>query len=458
MRKTYIVLVLALLAAAPLGVAGAQQLAETEGRTLRARIEQRYDVVPLSDGIALRPKTRTGDVRLIEVSDTIAINGAQVTGRELRDRLGTDADAILRLSYLNPAARLALFAEPPAAATRPDRDPAVEAERGPGTERKEPVERYDQPARETERRSRGRRVSRDTVRILGNVNVAEDEELGGQAVAVIGSVRVDGHVRNDVVAVLGSVDLGPNAVVRGNVVAVGGRIRRAPGSQIHGDVTEISLGDHRISVAPWLGPSIPFYFLDGVSAVPRLFGSIFRFVLLALLASMALVLARRTVEASAQRVRENPVQAVLVGLAAGILLVPVIFLTSVILAISIIGIPLLLLLPFAVLALCLIALAGFSGTAYTVGQWARRRFGTAAPTPVIDVCVGVLVILLPVLLARVIALAGWPMNPVSWLLLATGVGVEIVAWSGGFGAVLTNAFTRWQMTRASRLTPPPATA
>jgi hypothetical protein len=288
------------------------------------------------------------------------------------------------------------------------------------------------------------------VRILGDVNVAEDEELGGQAVAVIGSVRVDGVVRNDVVAVLGSVDLGPRAVVRGNVVAVGGRIRRAPGSEIHGDVTEISLGDHRLAVTPWLvGAGLPFFF-DGVSAVPRLIGSVFRLVLLALLASIALVLARRTVEASGQRVRENPVQATLVGLAAGILIVPVLFLTSFLLVLTIIGIPLLLLMPFVVLALGVIALAGFSGTAYAVGQAARRRFGSGASAPVIDVCLGVVVILLPVLLARVVALAGWPMNPLSWLLLAAGAGLEFLAWSSGFGAVLTNAFSRWQVTRAAR--------
>lgn len=449
MRNRYIVLALTLLAAAPPGAARAQQLTEAEQRTLRTRIEQRYDVVMLSDGIALRPKKRTDDVRLIEISDTIAINGVQVTGRELRERVADDADPILRLSYLDAAGRRALFAPLPSAAP-PGSDPPIEAERPSEAEPEAPREGRERQTRQEER-TRGRRVSRDVVRILADVSIADDQEVG-QAVAIIGSVRVDGHVRNDVVAVLGSVDLGPKAVVQGNVVAVGGRIRRASGAQIHGDVTEVSLGDHGVSVAPWLGPAIPFFFLDGISAVPRLVGSIFRFVLLALLASMALVLARRTVEASAQRVRENPVQAVLVGLAAGILLVPVIFLTSFVLAISIIGIPLLLLLPFALLALCLIALAGFTGTAYSVGQWARRRFGNAAPTPVIDVCVGVLVILLPVLLARVIALAGWPMNPVSWLLLAAGVGVEFLAWSSGFGAVLTNAFSRWQLTRAARAT------
>jgi len=46
-----------------------------------------------------------------------------------------------------------------------------------------------------------------------------------------------------VVAVLGSVDLGPRAIVRGDVVTVGGRLRRAAGSQIEGAVTEYPLPD-----------------------------------------------------------------------------------------------------------------------------------------------------------------------------------------------------------------------
>ena len=453
MKNRYPLLLAAALLAVTAGGVTARQMSDDEQRSLRTRIEQRYDVLPFPDVIALRPKDRSSDVRLIEISDTIAIDGVQVSGRELRDRLRGDAEAILRLSYLSADARRAFFgADRRPESSRPPREPGVEAERGARV----PPDRGEPPGGSSDE-PRRRRVSRDTVRILGDVRVAEDEELAGQAVAVIGSIRVDGRVGQEVVAVLGSVDLGPHAVVGGDVVAVGGRIRRAPTAVVHGNVTEVSLGDHRINVAPWIAGGIPFMFFDGFSAVPRLIGSMFRLMLLALLASIALVLARRTVEASAQRVRENPVQAVLVGLVAGILIVPVIFLTSFVLAISIIGIPLLLLLPFVLLVLVLIALAGFSGSAYAVGQWARRRFGAASPSPVLDVCVGVAVILLPVLVARVLGLAGWPMNPVAWLLLAAGVGLEFLAWSSGFGAVLTNAFSRWQVTRAARVpSAPPA--
>ena len=75
----------------------------------------------------------------------------------------------------------------------------------------------------------------------------------------------------------------------------------------------------------------------------------------------------------------------------------------------------------------------------------------AAPSGFADVCLGIVIILLPVLVGRVVALAGWTVSPIVFLLVATGVAVEFLAWSSGFGAVLTNAFTRWQAKRAARV-------
>jgi hypothetical protein len=426
----------------------AQQLSDDEARALRSRIEGRFDVVPLTDGLALRPKTRRGDVRLVEISDgAIAVNGVAVSGRELRERLGADADAVLRLSYLNAEARKSLFAKPPAAEAAEE-----PAEREPSSPREAPprAERNGRPSRET---------SRERVRIFGDIRVFENETIAQQVVAVLGSVRVDGEVGDEVVAVLGSVDLGPRAVVRGDVVSVGGRVRRAQGSQVHGAVTEVSFADPslRVNVEPWLGSWSPWVF-GAFGSFPRLLGSAFRFVLLALFASLAMIVARSTVEASAQRVSDNPIKATLVGLTAQLLVIPLLVLTAVILSISIVGIPLLLLLPFVVLALLFVALAGFSGTAYAVGQRFRRGMGMTPSSPLFDVCLGVLIILLPVLTARVIALVGWPATPIAVALLATGFGLEFLAWVSGFGAALTNAFSRWQGKRAAAraaLSPPP---
>ncbi len=127
--------------------------------------------------------------------------------------------------------------------------------------------------------------------MFGDVVVNEGEEVSGQVVAVLGSVRIDGEVGDQVVAVLGSVDLGPHAVVHGDVVTVGGRLRRAPGSQVNGAVTEVSLGgmSARGSTCPGSTDGGLSTSSAALGRSTRLVGTTFRFVLLALVACLALV-------------------------------------------------------------------------------------------------------------------------------------------------------------------------
>jgi hypothetical protein len=438
------------------GTADARQSQPSDRDALAHRIQEHFEILPLADGIGLRPRDRIEGVRLIEITDeAILVNGAPVTGAELRTRLGAEADAVLRLSYLGPEERRAI------AESRPRQDAPLEAAAPPQIPAPDvapvPPLPPEVPGRRSARASR--RSSGDRVRVFGNVTIGDDESVTGQAVAVLGSVRVDGEVGDQVVAVMGSVHLGPHAIVHGDVVSVGGRIHRAEGAEIRGSVTEISLGGVTAgSNMPGMGGGwrgAPWR--DQFGAFPRLIGTTFRVLLLVLLVAIAMLVARPLVEASAQRVTDNPVQATLVGIAAQILLIPALVLTTVVLAISIIGIPLLVLIPFALLVLVLLALAGFSGTAYAVGLWVRRRFNLAGAPPYADALIGVVVLLLPILLARVVALAGWPVGPIVFVLVLLGVLVEFVAWSSGFGAVLTNGFTRWQARRAARQpVPPPA--
>lgn len=423
-------LVLAVLAAS---IESHAQRAEREPSTaLRERIEQRFNVVPIANGIALTPKTRRGDVRLIEISDTVAINGAPVTGSELRERVGADADAILQLSYMAVAERQALFGTRQEAATAPP--PAQ-----PTPE--EALER-------TDRRLRAARG--DRINIFGDVRVREDEEVAGQAVAVLGSVHIDGEVGDQVVAVLGSVELGPKAVVRGDIVSVGGRVHRAEGAQVRGGVTEVAIGDIDLPdhLLPMIG-GVGLLSLGDFGAVPRLIGSTFRLLLLITLGVMAYLVARRSVESSAERVQDNPVKATFVGLAAGLLIGPLLFLTSFVLVLTIIGIPLLLLIPFIIAFLVLLALVGFTGTALAIGQWASRRFGIGGDAGITTVILGILVILMPLMLARLIALGGWATAPFSFTLGAAAFGLELLVWAAGFGAVLSNTFSGWRARRSA---------
>ena len=139
-----------------------------------------------------------------------------------------------------------------------------------------------------------------------------------------------------------------------------------------------------------------------------------------------------------------------VGLLAELLALPVLVLTVIVLSISIIGIPLLLLMPFVVVGLIFMALVGFTGTAAAVGGLVQRRLSGGVRVDFAAVLVGLLVILSPLLVARLLALGGWPLTPVAVVLVGVGFAVELLAWASGFGAMLMNAFTRWQARRPLR--------
>jgi hypothetical protein len=425
---------------------------DDENRALRERLERRFDIVALSDGVGLRPKTRAGDVRLIEVTaGAVLVNGSAVTGRELRERLGDDADAVLRVSYLS-GADLKAFAAPPAQrgqtvegqSRQAPADPPLESPRPADADAREAAQRASDEAR-WPRRSHG-----DRIRIFGDVSVDRDEEITGQVVAVFGSVRVNGKVGDQVVAVMGSVLLGPDSVVGGDVVSVGGRVYREGGAEVRRGVTEVAIDElpFGVHVGPWHSwGDMPFW---SFGAIPRLFGTALRLSLLLLVTGIALIIARRGVEASAERVIENPWKVTAVGLLAELLVLPVLVLTVIVLSISIIGIPLLLLMPFVVVGLIFMALVGFTGTAAAIGGLVQRRMAGGVRVDFAAVLAGLLVILSPLLVARLLALVGWPLTPVAMILVGIGFAVELLAWASGFGAMLVNAFTRWQARRPFR--------
>lgn len=93
-------------------------------------------------------------------------------------------------------------------------------------------------------------------------------EVRGDAIAIGGSINVDGPVRGDVVSVGGMVRLGADAVVDGEVIAIGGGVDRNPTARVLGGVTSIGMGElfrHprllNISRKRWWSPAAASYLL-----------------------------------------------------------------------------------------------------------------------------------------------------------------------------------------------------
>jgi hypothetical protein len=157
--------------------------------------------------------------------------------------------------------------------------------------------------------------------------------------------------------------------------------------------------------------------------------------LLALFSCLVLLVARGAVEGVERQAAAEPWKAGLTGLAAQILAIPLLIVTVVVLAISIIGIPLLLLVPFAILGLVLGAFLGYAGVALGVGQWMERRFGWRLGSPFVVLLAGVAAIQVWTLIGHLV-----PVPFFAGLLVFIGVLIQYAVWTVGFGAVLLSRF------------------
>jgi len=422
-------LTLALVAAAGVWAGPlAAQTAPAESAVLRQQIERRFEVLVLTDRIVLRPRSAAGSVRLIELGGpgTIAIDGAPATGAEVRDRLGADADAVLQLSYLDGVQRRALFGGAAAAS------PAVPAAPAPQEPSTAPAPPPALPPIESTERRRVRRG--DRLRFGGDVRVDEDEVITGDVVAIGGSARIDGEVRGEVVVVGGNVELGPRALITRDLAVVGGMLQRAEGARVQGQLHEIGIGELDFGdFAPWRDWRRGS--MRGFTRTLALMSTLGRVAILCVLGALVMLFARQYVEKTGLRAVAEPLKAGAVGFLAQLLFLPVLLVTIVILIVTLIGIPLLLLIPFALLGLCAIALLGFTSMAYRIGQFVSERFGWGLSGPYAATILGVLVIVSPLLLGRLLSLIGGPIMPIAIGLFVIAFIVEYLVWTIGFGAV-----------------------
>jgi len=413
---------------------------------LRMQLSSRYDIVALQQGIALVPKTANPRVRIVQViNGAVTVDGDTLTAAQLRDRLGADAGPIVQLTYLSAAEQRQLAA--PEGAGAPEATPGA-APAPPSVTTPTPVPPVppapEPPARSVERKG-------DVVRIGGGaVDVAENERVEGDVVAIGGPVTVNGEVTGDVVGVGGGLTLGPHAVVRGEVTAVGGPFKRDPQAQVFGKINEIGIGVNGQTIPPYNMNMRNILFGTLASRVQRFVTTIVRVLMFILFALIVTAVGLRPVQQIAARIGAEPVRSGLMGLLAEILFVPVLVVTILALVISIIGIPLLVLVPFAIILVGIVMLVGFTGAAYMVGGWTLERFGRTERNPYLIAASGIVVIAGLTLIGRLFSLAVGGIGAPFYI---AGYVLEYLAWTVGFGA----AIQTWIHMRRGPAAPPMTT-
>lgn len=183
----------------------------------------------------------------------------------------------------------------------------------------------------------------DTVAIMDDLII--EGEVRGNAVAVGGDVRVSGKVHGDVVGVGGEVILGENAEIVGDVTVVGAGLNRAPGARIHGSVNNVSVGNlFRNSQFNWGWRK--WFTLENPISYLFYLGGLFA------LALLIITLFPNHVTNVAQVMEKDWGRNALVGVLTFLLMVPL----TVLVAITVIGIPLI---PLLWLAFFLAKMLGY---------------------------------------------------------------------------------------------------
>ncbi|MCL6472582.1 MAG: polymer-forming cytoskeletal protein [Firmicutes bacterium] len=251
-------------------------------------------------------------------------------------------------------------------------------------------------------------VEEGSVTVFGG-NAIIDGEVKRDVTVFGGNLTINGRVGRNATDFGGNVTLGGNSVINGDLTYFGGRLDRDPRAQVKGN---ISAG------VPRFNPFTSFIF--GLLS------------LIGMLAIAALIVALwpNATSVLADTIEREPLQ----SLGVGFLTVVLIPFAIGALAVTIVGIPLIFLLLFAI---PFVFLYGYTGSA----RWLGRRIGQNNPSivnaPVLQVVIGTLIIgvigFIPVL---------------GWL-------VSVVAVLFGLGAVILSKFGTGRPWFGRRAAPPP---
>ncbi len=417
---------------------------------LKTEVEAQFRVIRLSGGLLLEPRDDRSGVSAVEIGDgTLAVDGEPVSVAELRERLGGAADLVVRVYDLGAETARGLFASAPEIGDEEVEDAAVAPPPPPRRPRRP-------------HRPDGPKVRNDAQVVVGNsLTVERDEtardvvvfggalrvdgEVVGDAVVIGGTARIDGPVSGDVAVIGGTVRLGPGAEVGGDVVSVGGRVDSEAGSVVHGEVVQVPFGpEFRFDAGrPWHwagGDHLGWFDFSPWSYGLGIMWKVLGLVVMALLVSLALLIARGPVERIERKVQHEPWKAGLVGLVTQILSLPLLIVVCVVLAISIIGIPLLLLVPFAVLAAIVVAFIGFTGVLLRLGRWTEGRFGWKIPNIYVAGLLGLALVEVWGFLGELLGFGGGPIRLFAVMFIVFGCLLTYLAWTVGLGGALLTRF------------------
>jgi hypothetical protein len=267
------------------------------------------------------------------------------------------------------------------------------------------------------------------LRILRDYRLPAGATAQEPIVVIGGTATIDGRAEDDVVVLGGSVRVGPTAVIGGDVFLAGGETVIDPAARIAGRVdTALIVGpDFDIGIGSFAGwwPAVVL----GLTVL--------RLGIVLIVAMLLTLVTPQWIRGIATRA-SSPISAGAIGLAGEVLFVPAIVSVTFALAVSIIGILLLLAFPFVLGAAALLWVAGFTAVAVHIGAALRGRRADASRPRLFDVLLGFTAITAVTLFAEALALSSGSPGGGFWSIRTVGWVIEWVAWTIGLGAALAS--------------------
>lgn len=289
-----------------------------------------------------------------------------------------------------------------------------------------------------------------------DLRVESGTEIGAPLVMIDGDLDVSGLISHDLIAISSQIRLLDGGRITGRLHLADSELLEE-GGVFSGEINRIDIDTEDLSRAIRADVrdvraetrdrgflSAPFaMFGNAGRALSGILGNLMMLLILGIAGGAVVHFAPANLDAVAESARRTPGRALTVGMAGSFMILPAYVLGIVGLAISIIGIPgLLLWVPFFPVAVMLAIGLGYVAIARNVGTWVARqklpRMGWVRVTNAHTLIFGGLIVLLaPYMLANLLHIAGGWFGGLRTLLGVVGVIGNSIAALIGFGAVLT---------------------
>lgn len=219
-----------------------------------------------------------------------------------------------------------------------------------------------------------------------------DGEVRGRVIVIGKLISVGGKVDKDIVSIGNNIVLKEGSIVGGDVISIGGRVFRWAGAEVKGKVKEINrFGFNRKSNQDFENlhfDSPRFFYWRNFCPLQIYFEGnfkLFKLITLLIVVGLAVALFSKQIRNIATFVSKEPGESLLFGILGMILIIPL----TIILDMSIIGIPL----TFLLIILVIVAgLLGVVSIDFLIGQRFLTTFNFKNPTILWCVFIGLIIL------------------------------------------------------------------